>query len=270
MQVQSTDKNKANKFYDTAFYEYQMGDSYRSAKIYADWLGKIYKPVSVADFGCGRGTWLKAFKEEIGSIRLVGFDGPWNSQTDMLDPAIELVSLDLNHAVLNGLSSERFDLAMTLEVAEHLMPERSPAVVKSLCALADVVMFGAAFSFQPGQDHINTRPNSFWAKLFRHEGYLVFDYFRPTMWGRTDVPYWYQQNTFLYVRDSSPFASTLKDAGFAPLPRLELMDFVHPALLDWHANVSIPGRIRRDVSTFLKNALPQTIVTFIRNSKRRH
>ena len=53
--------------------------------------------------------------------------------------------------------SESFDLAMSHEVAEHLSAARAKSLVAEICALAPVVLFGAANSGQGGVDHMNER-----------------------------------------------------------------------------------------------------------------
>lgn len=266
MSQSNQEPKHGSKFYDDSFYETQLTESYASAKIYSQHLAEVYRPKSVADFGCGRGPWLKAFKE-LGAERVVGFDGPWNRQENMIDPAIEFNPVDLNDAVVSGLANERFDLAMTLEVVEHLIPDRSASAVKALCNLADVVMFGAAFLHQPGTDHINTRLHSFWAELFVENDYAVYDYFRPTMWGRQDVPYWYQQNTFLYVKNGHPVQTSLEKAGHQPIKKLELLDAVHPELFLLLAEESGISKADREIREKLKGALPKEVVKIIQGAK---
>jgi cyclopropane fatty-acyl-phospholipid synthase-like methyltransferase len=85
---------------------------------YAELLAPLLNPKSVVDVGCGRGSWLKAFKEK-GAIKLVGYDGSWNNQKNMIDQSIIFHGVDLNKPIFVS-DSERFDLAMSLEVAEHL------------------------------------------------------------------------------------------------------------------------------------------------------
>jgi hypothetical protein len=47
----------------------------------------------------------------------------------------------------------RFDLAVCLEVAEHLPPERAESFIRELCDLAPVVLFSAAIPGQGGTGH---------------------------------------------------------------------------------------------------------------------
>ena len=103
--------------YTDEFYG-DSAESYRSAKKYADFLTQFYQPKTVIDVGCGRGAWLKAF-QDTGAVECVGLDGEWNTQANMIDPAIAFHAQDLNQPIqLN----RRFDLAISVEVAEHLEP----------------------------------------------------------------------------------------------------------------------------------------------------
>ena len=49
----------------------------------------------------------------------------------------------------------RFDLALSLEVAEHLPPECGSEFVQTLTDLSSVILFSAAIPFQGGTDHLN-------------------------------------------------------------------------------------------------------------------
>jgi len=83
------------KLYDEDFYKSHIDSSYLSATFYARHLFEVFQPKSIADLGCGRGSWLKAFGEQ-GAKKLTGFDGPWNSQAKMIDQSIDFFPMDLN------------------------------------------------------------------------------------------------------------------------------------------------------------------------------
>lgn len=176
---------------------------------------------SVADVGCGIGTWLAAALE-LGAGRAVGFDGPWVDPAQIEDKRIEFRPQSLEEPVT---ADERFDLAISLEVAEHLGEARAESFVEDLCALSDCVMFGDAIPLQPGTAHVNCQWQSWWAELFERRGYLAFDAFRPRVWNDAEIPEWYRQNTFLYL---SPEARARGLA--AGLARPAIMDVVHPEL----------------------------------------
>ena len=117
---------KLAKHYDSSFYDSHGAKAVASARIYLKFLWQFFQPASVLDVGCGRGAWLKVC-HELGSTRLLGFDGDWNNQETMIDSAIIFQSIDLNRPFL---VPEKVELAMTLEVAEHLKPSTGPQFVK--------------------------------------------------------------------------------------------------------------------------------------------
>jgi hypothetical protein len=212
--------------YDEAFYAEHVNGSLQSARTYLAHLFALWRPASVVDLGCGRGAWLAACGE-LGVERLTGLDGDWVSQDMMLAPEIAFRRANLREEITPG---ERHDLAMSLEVAEHLPTASSDAFVRSLVAHADAILFGAAYLGQPGRDHINTQPHSFWADKFLAHGYQLFDFFRPQFWSDAAVEPWYRQNTFLYVRPGHPLHAALVGAGQSPLPDARFVDCIHPWL----------------------------------------
>lgn len=212
--------------YDQQFYDGLAQDSIGSARVYLGHLFALWKPGSVVDYGCGRGAWFAAAGEH-GVKRLLGIDGVWNSGKEMVSPAIEFRAADLDSEVS---VAERFDLALSLEVAEHVRPESSDRFVVSLARLSDAVLFGAAFTGQPGTNHINTRPHSFWAEKFLARGYSLYDPFRARFWSDDRVGPWYRQNTFLYVQPRHPLQAVLAEAGHRTVENPHFLDAIHPWL----------------------------------------
>ena len=211
-------------FHNSRFTTSDVNGSLQSARVVLQSLFEVHRPRSVFDLGCGQGAWLAA-AEELGSGRLVGIDGPW------VDPAA-LLSRNIQYSRVN-LESDfavpgKFDLCISVEVAEHLSPARADATVKTLCELADVVLFSAAIPRQGGIDHLNERWQSFGAARFASSGFVCHDYFRPRIWTDTRVESWYRQNLLLYVRHSHPLneALLLKARVDGPL------DIVHPNIFE--------------------------------------
>jgi hypothetical protein len=194
---------------------------------------------SVIDVGCWTGLWLSVFAQR-GVERIVGVDGDYVSRDRLeIDPA-SWVSWDLNRP-LGGLNLGRFDLAMSLEVGEHLTPERADSLVDDLCALSDVVLYGAAIVEQGGEDHINEQWQSYWVTKFLNRGYLAYDVLRPLIWAAPDVAYWYKQNAIFYVkRDSAAHAHFQQRFK---TPSTSMFDVVHPELY-WR-NVNAKRGLRR-------------------------
>jgi hypothetical protein len=107
----------------------------------------------------------------------------------------------------------RYDLAVCLEVAEHL-PESSAAdLVRALTAFAPVVLFSAAVPGQGGVGHINEQWPAYWKGLFEQHGFYRRDPIRPRIWTNERVHWWYRQNIFLFasrqkVEESRALADT--------------------------------------------------------------
>jgi hypothetical protein len=215
-------------YYDNSFYGEHIDASLRSARVFLGHFWKFLQPKSVLDVGCGRGAWLKA-AHELGAETLLGFDGAWNDQEGMLDPQIRFTSIDLN----DGISADvHADLAISVEVAEHVDPSSSERFVRSLTAASEAVLFSAAYPGQGGAHHVNERPQSYWAGVFASFGYVPFDLFRPYFWGDDTVAYWYRQNAFLYLRKDSAAYDRVRSRGVAELPNAGFMDCVHPTLFE--------------------------------------
>jgi SAM-dependent methyltransferase len=150
---------------------------------------------SVIDVGCGVGTWLAAC-EARGLTDYLGIDGDGASASlDISPDRFRVVDLTQPFGI-----GRTFDLAMSLEVAEHLPAASATHFVTELTTLAPAVLFSAAIPGQGGTRHINEQWPSYWAGLFQARGYVPMDVIRPRVWDHPDVDWWYQQNTLLYVR----------------------------------------------------------------------
>lgn len=216
-----------SNLYTDDFYAGYLTGSFISAKTLLGYLFGLHAPGSVVDVGCGQGTWLAAC-EQLGVQDLTGVDGHWVDANKLMSKTMHFKQVDLNKAASAQLG-RRFDLAMSLEVAEHLEPETSASFVTFLTSLSDAVLFGAAFCWQPGDGHINNRLHSFWGNLFQAQGYVAFDIFRFKFWNNPAVEPWYRQNTLLYCKKDSAVCTGLTHLGLK-YSDSEVLDVVHP----WH------------------------------------
>lgn len=150
----------------------------------------------VVDLGCGVGTWLDA-AAALGAESILGVDGPWVDRDLLVVPPAHFQEGRLPDV---DLPAGRFDLAICLEVAEHLPQPRSADLVDLITASADLVLFSAAVPGQPGTGHVNCQWPAEWAGIFQRRGYACFDVIRPLLWGDSAIPYYYQQNSIVLVR----------------------------------------------------------------------
>jgi SAM-dependent methyltransferase len=179
--------------YTGDFYDRLRDGVERSARAMVPLVLELTGARTVVDVGCGSGHWLKHFKLN-GIEQVLGIDGVWVTSHELANG--EFQSADLTQPFR---SDRTFDLAVSLEVAEHLPPGSAAAFVASLVQLAPVVMFSAAIPEQGGVDHLNEQWQDYWAGLFEHHGFVPVDAIRPRVWSNPTVESWYAQNTVLYV-----------------------------------------------------------------------
>lgn len=202
--------------YKTDFYQNRRSRTVSSARAVLTSVRQLFPFTSVVDLGCGTGTWLSA-AGGLGATRLVGYEGDW-VRRDMLDTSsIHLHNVDLSKPLRSD--TERFDLAMCLEVAEHLPPERADGVIEELCTMSDTVLFGAAVPGQRGVGHINEQWQDYWQEKFAIRGYAANDV-RPRFWNDATVLPHYAQNIFVFTRG----AQVLAPSGYP-------INMVHPGVL---------------------------------------
>ena len=127
-------------------------DTGPSAVAIVNLVMKYLSPTSVVDVGCGTGVFLDEF-EKRGVNTILGLDGPAAKEVFKPDRS-SFLTVDLASPVrLN----RRFDLALCLEVAEHLPADSADCLVETLTDLAPVVLFSAAHPSQGGQGHVSHR-----------------------------------------------------------------------------------------------------------------
>jgi SAM-dependent methyltransferase len=187
--------------YTQAFYHTYEDESRHSAEQAVPILQELIAPRTVVDVGCGIGTWLSVFRQ-LGVSQAVGIDGDYIEREHLMIPGDAFVAHDLTKPLrLPPHLPQEFDLAVSLEVGEHL-PERSAShFVGMLTSLAPVVAFSAAVPFQGGTHHINEQWPNYWAGLFGEHGYSTVDCLRPRLWNDPKIAYYYAQNMILYVRN---------------------------------------------------------------------
>jgi SAM-dependent methyltransferase len=184
--------------YTADFFESHREGARRSARVMVPLVLGLVLARRVIDIGCGQGTWLSVFRE-CGVEDVQGVDGDYVDRDRIEIPAGHFQPHDLSHPFQLSCT---FDLAVSLEVAEHLPPESAAGFVESLTRLAPVILFSAAVPYQGGQNHVNEQWPAYWAERFARHGYLPVDCLRRRIWAKPDVEWWYAQNTFLYVEQA--------------------------------------------------------------------
>ncbi len=245
--------------YTNDFYNRLRDGVERSAQAIVPLVLELSGARTVVDVGCGSGHWLKHFKLH-GIEQVLGIDGAWVTSHELAQG--EFQSADL----ANPFKSDRtFDLAISLEVAEHLPPESAAAFVASLVRLAPVVMFSAAIPEQGGIDHLNEQWQDYWGGLFEHHGYVPVDAIRPRVWSNPKVESWYAQNTLLYV-DRQRLDRYPRLADAAQQTALDRLAVVHPRHYRARLTAAESMYAKPDPDRFSLSTLLRIAPTVLRNA----
>lgn len=219
--------------YTENFYNQQAKGSKSSAQVILPLLFEHLSPTSVVDIGCGVGTWLSTAKE-LGVREIHGMDGAYVQRANLQIPGTSFTSIDLEKTRLAScIGDRRFDLVMSLEVAEHLTHSRAESFVEDLTALGDVILFAAAVPFQGGTNHVNEQWPQYWEILFRNKGYVCHDFLRDVVWEDPRVEWWYAQNCFLYVKAGSAVEARLPNTTRGATARVHPLNYLNQILV-WY------------------------------------
>lgn len=173
--------------YDIDFYTQETKIARASAEIVLPVVfDMLDNPLRVIDIGCGTGAWASVANDHGCIIRAVDYDIPPNLAQ------VPITDYDLT----DGYPCHGWDLAICLEVAEHLPEASGPLLIDGL-AQATSVLFSAATPGQPGINHINCKPHDYWHLLFERHGlypiHIGQQFSEP-------VADFYRRNMFLYRR----------------------------------------------------------------------
>ncbi len=184
--------------YSKEFFDEMQETNLSSARAIIPHVMRLAAPRSVVDIGCGRGLWLKAFMEA-GVADAEGYDGEYVERGTLVIPEKLFHPQDLEKPVE---FSKMFDLAVCLEVAEHVPDAAADTLVGSLTRAAPVVLFSAALPLQGGSHHVNEQWPAYWQQKFAARGYVPVDAIRRHVWDDKSVSFFYAQNILLYVKES--------------------------------------------------------------------
>ena len=207
--------DELSNHYSQDFYDSLRSGSIQSAQVILPIVFEQFgTPTTLLDVGGGEGAWsCVALDLGVQDVRLV--DGNHVNPMELLIDKAHFIPRDLSESIS---IEETFDMVMCLEVVEHLPETRAKSIVKELCALAPMVLFSAAIPGQGGAHHVNEKWLSYWSDLFAQEGAIMVDSVRPIIWNRTEVEWWYRQNTVVFLR-TELVNSSLNN---------RLIDLVHP------------------------------------------
>ena len=193
----------AHDVYDGAFWDFH--DT-------GDWEGfgalilRYFPARSIVDVGCGQGIVLEGFRRVDPSLELLGYDGSPTAHSrgqarglsvDLLD--VVAVSKTDAGAVADRIAD--FDLAICLEVAEHI-PSWHSGKLLTMLAGARKLVFSAAHPNQGGKLHVNEQPARYWIDRLAAVGFRLspFDEALRAELQSLALPPWYKENIHAFER----------------------------------------------------------------------
>jgi len=185
------------QLYDKTFFERNTIDAkLKSVDIVLNEVITIFpKCNSAVDFGCAMGTWLKGL-EKYGITDIRGYDGKWVDQSKLLISPECFFEADFDKPIE---IDRKFDLAISIEVGEHLHESSATSFIENITKSADFVLFSAAIPFQGGENHVNEQWPEYWNEIFNRFGFVCIDCIRKRLWDNYDVVDFYRQNILLFV-----------------------------------------------------------------------
>lgn len=216
--------------YTDSFYA-SMKDKENGCRRAAEYVFGLIRPASVVDIGCGTGAWLGLFKACGAQVH--GYDGDYVNRDMLVIEQEEFTPYDLSEKIP---VDRRYDMAMSLEVAEHLDAGCADRFVADLTQFSDVVLFSAAIPGQGGDGHVNEQWPDYWQEKFEANGFVCCDCLRDVFWNMDELNYYYKQNIVLYVNKE-------KEALIQKLSSMEkrpMMNIVHPiTYLKYKSNLEL-------------------------------
>ncbi|MFH0341650.1 MAG: class I SAM-dependent methyltransferase [Chromatiales bacterium] len=188
--------------YDMDYYANDVEDpAVRSAGVIADSILLDLQPKTAVDVGCGTGALLKTLQER--GCEVFGLEYSEAALEYSRARGLDVLKFDLERDIFKD--DRTFDVAISMEVAEHLPQKIADRYVELLTRLSSIVVFTAAPPGQGGLDHVNEQPPSYWfskfqARDFNHDGDLSERW--RNSWKATGVMAdWYYKNLMIFRRN---------------------------------------------------------------------
>lgn len=161
------------------------------AEIFCIPILEILQPRSVIDVGCAIGDFVKWFYDK--GLDAWGIEGSTAARKYSMIPE-RMFYLDMRKPHPMSLP---FDLAISIEVAEHIEPEYAKIYAKNLIGLSKRLLLTIAGPGEKGHSHVNLQPQIYWDNLF-----ASLDYQR-----NTDIEY--QLKEPLYVHKNNRWVNAI-------------------------------------------------------------
>ena len=191
-----------DSIYDSDYFQGSVDvTAVASAHDISESISHDLKPKTVIDVGCGTGALLDSLRGK--GCQVFGLEYSNAALELCIARELDVQKYDLRK---DTLAEERtFDVAVSMEVAEHLPEKSADRFVDQLVQFSDVIVFSACTPTDgAGHGHINEQPQSYWISKFQFSG---FDYdedlsnqWRESWRAGGVVANWYHRNLMIFRR----------------------------------------------------------------------
>lgn len=148
--------------YTKRFFAHRGDHSWRAPIVCSTIVETIPNVKRIIDCGCGDGDLVNEFLNM--GLDAYGIEGTFNCEEVLKMPLQKLIVADLRLPLHSRIGE--YDVALSLEVAEHIEEEFADTYVSNLCRLSDRVLISAAPPGQGGHGHVNCQPAIYWVAKF--------------------------------------------------------------------------------------------------------
>lgn len=155
--------------YTVEYYQAINEDEKEQAFSLTKAIAELYHPKSVVDLGCGTGLYLFPFGSS--DVELLGVDiseAAFDNRTRCMDRKY-LKTMDIAEPSFS--LPHKFDVALCLEVLEHIGNEKTKVLMENITKASDILIVSAAQPGQAGLNHVTLEPPEYWNKLFMEKGF---------------------------------------------------------------------------------------------------
>lgn len=194
--------------YGAGFLQANRADHGPCSVLFGDVLWALFQPATVVDFGCASGYTLWSLQRHGADV--LGYDISDSAHAfarevggDQLASHIR-APVDLNDPPPPD-EVGKHELAISIEVLEHLRPESADGIVRTICRSAPVAAITACPPVGRNPLHLNEQPFDDWIVLFAKHGMgLDVETTRAVQWfmraikeqGNLTVPSWHFSSYF--------------------------------------------------------------------------
>ncbi len=188
-----------DEIYDREYFEgFIEKAAAQSAPIIAASIIEKFRPSSVIDVGCGTGALLEVIARQ--GVQCTGLEYAEAAIEIACKRGIEVRKMDLEQGVhIEG----KWNVAVSMEVAEHLPEVCAEPFVHLLTGLSDHVVITAATPGQGGTDHVNEQANDYWIEKFESRGFVYDVGFTLQLrreWAQKQTADFYYKNVMVFER----------------------------------------------------------------------